>query len=156
MTFLEVRGLTKRFQSVLALHAVDFAGETGEVHALVGANGAGKSTFMNILAGAIPPSFGEIFLNGQPVTIRSPREAWRLGISPVYQETSLVPELTVAENLFLGREPASRIGRIDRNAATAAARRVLNDNGIDLDPAVPIGGLSIAQRQLAEIARALA
>jgi ABC-type sugar transport system ATPase subunit len=156
MTFLEVRGLTKRFQSVLALHAVDFAGETGEVHALVGANGAGKSTFMNILAGAIPPSSGEIFLNGQPVTIRSPREAWRLGISTVYQETSLVPELTVAENLFLGREPASRIGRIDRNAATAAARRVLNDNGIDLDPAAPIGGLSIAQRQLAEIARALA
>jgi ABC-type sugar transport system ATPase subunit len=156
VTFLEVRGLTKRFQGVLALNAVDFGGEAGEVHALVGANGAGKSTFMNVLAGAIPPSSGEIFLDGQRLTIRSPHEAWRIGISTVYQETSLIPELTVAENLFLGREPASRIGRIDRIAITAAARRVLEYNGIYLNPAAPAGGLSIAQRQLAEIARALA
>lgn len=156
MSLLEVRGLTKRFQNVLALQAVDFEGEAGEVHALVGANGAGKSTLMNILSGVLPPGAGEIRLDGRPVSIRSPREARRIGIATVYQENSLIPELTVAENLVLGNEPAARFGRIDRGAMLASAREVLIKTGIDLDPAAPVAGLGTAQRQLVEIARALA
>ena len=156
MPLLEVHGLTKRFQSVLALHGVDFEGKAGEVHALVGANGAGKSTFMGILAGAVPLSAGEIRVDGRGVAISSPRIARSIGISTVYQENSLLPELTVAENLFLGNEPASRFGRIDPGALLSAARRVLEEHGIDLDPAAPVASLSIAKRQLAEIARALA
>src|SRR5687768_16079847 len=129
MAFLEVRGLTKRFQNVLALQAVDFEAEAREVHALVGANGAGKSTLMNILSGVLLPGAGEIRLEGSRVTIRSPRDARRVGIATVYQENSLIPELTVAENLVLGNEPAARFGRIDRAAMIASAREVLNETG---------------------------
>jgi ABC-type sugar transport system ATPase subunit len=156
MPFLEVRGLTKRFQNVLALHAVNFEGEAGEVHALIGANGAGKSTLMSVLSGVLRPDAGEIRLEGRPICVRSPREARRIGIGMVYQENSLIPELTVAENLVLGREPAARFGRIDRGAMIARAREVLSETGIDLDPSAGVAGLGIAQRQLVEIARALA
>jgi ABC-type sugar transport system ATPase subunit len=156
MAFLEVRGLTKRYQNVLALQAVDFEGEAGEVHALVGANGAGKSSLMNILSGAVPPDSGDIRLDGRSISIRSPRDAHRIGIATVYQENSLIAELTVAENLTLGREPASRFARIDRGAMIASARMSLMEAGIDLDPAAPAAGLGIAHRQLLEIARALA
>jgi ABC-type sugar transport system ATPase subunit len=156
MAFLEVHRLTKRFQNVLALQAVDFEGEAGEVHALVGANGAGKSTFMNILAGVVPPSSGDLRLAGKPIAIRSPREARRIGVSTVYQEIGLIPELTVAENLVLGNEPVSRFGGVNGRRVISAAHGVLTANGINLDPTAQVASLSIAQRQLAEIARALA
>ena len=156
MAFLEVRGLTKRFQNVLALHAVDFEGEAGEVHALIGANGAGKSTLMNVLSGAVLPDAGEVRLEGRQLSLRSPRDAQRVGIGMVYQENSLIPELTVAENLVLGNEPAARFGQIDRGAMITTARGVLSDAGIELDPFAAVAGLGIAQRQLVEIARALA
>ena len=156
MAFLEVRGLTKRFQNVLALQAVDFEGEAGEVHALVGANGAGKSTLMNILSGVLMPDEGAIRLDSRPVFLRSPRNARRIGIATVYQENSLIPELTVAENLVLGNEPSARFGGIDRAAMVASARKALSEAGIDIDPTAAVSRLGIAQRQLVEIARALA
>ena len=156
MAFLEILGLAKRFQNALALQALDFEAEAGEVHALVGANGAGKSTLMNILSGVIPPDSGDIRLDGQSVSIRSPRDAHRFGIATVYQENSLIPELTVAENLVLGREPASRLGMIEREMVIASARMCLREAGIDLNPTAPVAELSIAHRQLLEIARALA
>ena len=114
MPLLETRGLSKRFPGIVALDEVDFEADAGEVRAVVGANGAGKSTFMNILAGVFPPSSGEIRLAGQPVAFASPRAAHELGINIVFQEFSSTPELTVAENIFLGREPVSRYRLIDR------------------------------------------
>ena len=105
MPLLETRGLSKRFPGIVALDEVDFEADAGEVRAVVGANGAGKSTFMNILAGVFPPSSGEIRLAGQPVAFASPRAAHELGINIVFQEFSSTFELTVAENIFLGREP---------------------------------------------------
>src|SRR5918999_3671134 len=106
---LETRQLTRRFPGVLALDRVDFVAEAGEVHALVGANGAGKSTLMNLLAGLFPPSGGEIRLAGRSVIFPHPAAARASGISIVYQESSAIPELTVAENIYLGYEPANRL-----------------------------------------------
>ncbi|MFA0761887.1 MAG: hypothetical protein HZLCBSQH_001998, partial [Candidatus Fervidibacterota bacterium] len=105
MAFLEMRQVTKRFPGVLALDRVDFSAERGEVHAIVGQNGAGKSTLMKILGGAYSDYEGEILLDGKPVSIRSPKEALKAGIAVIYQELALVPDMTVAENIFLGREP---------------------------------------------------
>jgi ribose transport system ATP-binding protein len=114
MPLLETRGLSKRFAGVVALDEVDFEADAGEVRAIVGANGAGKSTFMNILAGVFPPSSGEIRFAGRLVSVASPRAAHELGISIVFQEFSSTAELTVAENIFLGREPITRV-RADRS-----------------------------------------
>src|SRR5437870_8629045 len=102
---VEMRGISKYYPGVVALDNVDFSLARGEVHALVGESGAGKSTLMKILAGAEPKSRGEILLDGQPVTIDSPHRAMDLGISIIYQEFNLVPHLSAAENIFLGREP---------------------------------------------------
>ena len=106
---LEMRGITKRFPGVLALDQVDFDLRPGEVHCLVGENGAGKSTLVKILAGAQPMDAGEILLAGDPIHIHSPHHAQELGISMIYQEFNLSPYLSVAENIFLGREP--RLGK---------------------------------------------
>lgn len=105
---LEMRGITKRFPGVVALHDVDFDLAGGEVHVLLGENGAGKSTLIKILAGAYHPDQGEIRLAGRPVRIDSAIAAQRLGIATIYQEFNLVPALTVAENIFLGRPPRRR------------------------------------------------
>ena len=125
LPYLEIRGLARRFPGVEALSDVDFDAELGEVHALVGANGAGKSTLMNILAGVLPASRGEIRLGGAPFRPDSPRAAKALGVSIVYQELSLIPQRSVAENVFLGREPASRLGVVDSNRLHAETRRLL-------------------------------
>jgi ABC-type sugar transport system ATPase subunit len=156
MALLEVRGLTKRFPGVLALDHVDLDAERGEVHALVGANGAGKSTLMNVLAGVFPPSAGELRLDGTPVTFASPRVAQAAGISTVYQEPSVILELSVAENIFLGHEPAKRLGTIDRPRLIAETRAIAARYHLQLDPDALVEQLSIAQRQLVELARALA
>ncbi|HKY93745.1 MAG TPA: sugar ABC transporter ATP-binding protein [Kiloniellales bacterium] len=156
MALLETVGLTKRFVGVVALDGLDFAAESGEVHALVGANGAGKSTLMNLLSGVFPPSAGEIRLDGQPVTFRSPAAAREAGISTVYQELSSIPQLSVAENLFLGREPRTRLGRVDRERLRREAAAILSDSHIALDPDRLVETLSVAERQLAELARGLA
>ena len=155
MPLLETRGLSKRFPGIVALDEVDFEADAGEVRAVVGANGAGKSTFMNILAGVFPPSSGEIRLAGQPVAFASPRAAHELGINIVFQEFSSTPELTVAENIFLGREPVSRYRLIDRKRLRRDAAEILDRYYLDLSPDALVGSLSVAQRQQVELARAL-
>jgi len=151
---LEMRGITKRFPGVTALDEVDFTLRPGEVHGLVGENGAGKSTLMKILAGAQPMDAGEILVAGAPARITSPHDARDLGISMIYQEFNLVPRLSVAENIFLGRPP--RMGRrISWRRLHGDAREVLDRIGVDLDTHLPVGELSVAQQQMVEIAKAL-
>ena len=152
---LELRNVVKAFSGVRVLADVDFDVRAGEVHALVGENGAGKSTLMNIVSGVTAPDAGEMRWQGMPVRPRSPREAQRLGIAFVHQELALVPQLSAAENIFLGRHPAGRgwvrWGEIDRRA-----RALLAELGQPIDPRRLVADLSLAERQLVEIARALA
>ena len=153
---LEVTHITKQFPGVLALDDVSVAFYPGEVHAVVGENGAGKSTLMKVLAGAYKPDSGEIILDGRPVTFNHPSEAQRAGISIIYQEFNLLPERTVAENIFLGREP-HRFGVIDYPQLEKDTRAVLERlEAQDLiSPAAQLGSLSVAQQQVVEIAKAL-
>jgi ribose transport system ATP-binding protein len=153
---LEMRNITKRFPGVLALNDVQFNLRPGEVHCLVGENGAGKSTLMKILAGAQPMDSGEIMLSEAPVTIYSPHHAQQLGISMIYQEFNLSPYLSVAENIFLGREP--RLGRtpfINWKKMYADAREVLGRIRVDLDVRKPVNECSVAQQQMIEIGKAI-
>jgi ABC-type sugar transport system ATPase subunit len=152
---LEFRGLGKRFGAVTALEAIDFVASGGEVHALTGANGAGKSTLMNLLAGVYAPSAGEIRIDGEPVRFASPAEARAAGVAAVYQELAVLPELSVAENIWLGREPRTRARLLDRRALHERTARLLEEFRLPLDPAAVVGTLSVAARQLVEIARAL-
>lgn len=152
---LEVRGLTKRYPGVVALDGVDLAAAAGEVHALVGANGAGKSTLMNLLSGAQHPSAGEIRIDGAVVRFADPAAAQDRGIATVYQEFSLVPQLSVARNIFLGREPRGRFGLVDHRRLTERAGDLLSRFKLKLDPDAEVASLSVADQQLVEIARAL-
>ncbi|MCA9908889.1 MAG: sugar ABC transporter ATP-binding protein, partial [Anaerolineae bacterium] len=106
---LEMRGITKQFPGVLALSDVNFSAAAGEIHALIGQNGAGKSTLMKVLAGVYQPNAGEIIIEGKPVRFQQPRAALRSGVGVVYQDLSLVPQLSVADNIFLGREAGGGI-----------------------------------------------
>jgi ABC-type sugar transport system ATPase subunit len=152
---LSVRGLSRRWPGVQALSGVDLDAHAGEVLAVVGANGAGKSTLMTILAGALHPSAGEIRLDGRPVRFAGPAAARAAGIATVYQEFSLVAQLSVARNVWLGREPAGRFGLVDRPAMAAATRALSDRYGLALDPAAEVGGLGVAAQQQVELARAL-
>jgi len=152
---VEMRKITKTFPGVVALDGVDFEARAGEIHAVVGENGAGKSTLMKILAGVYQPDSGEILLAGEPVRINSPHEAQRLGISIIYQELNLLPDMTVAENVFLGREPKSRLGLVDSRRLENQAKEVLHRLGLDIDPHLRLSRLSVAQAQMVEIAKAL-
>ena len=138
-----------------ALADIDFQVRAGEIHALVGENGAGKSTLMKILSGAIQGDAGEILIDDQPVSIHSPQDARSLGIGIVYQEFSLVPALTVGENISLGRFP-HRTGFVDRRAMEREARARLEELGVEIDPSARASTLSVAQQQLVEIAKVLA
>lgn len=152
---LATRGVAKRFGSTLAVDGVDFVVAPGEVRALVGENGAGKSTLMRLLSGALRPDAGEILLDGRPFRPKSPFEARAEGVVMVYQELSLAPHLTVAENLFLGMEPA-RFGVLRRSEAEERASRALESlEHPDIRADVGVRSLSIAERQIVEIARAL-
>ena len=151
---LEMRGITKRFPGVTALDRVDFELEGGEVHVLLGENGAGKSTLIKMLSGAYRPDEGEILLDGEPVRIASAADAQSLGISTIYQEFNLVPELTVAENIFLGRQPR-RFGLVDRRNMRAEARELLERIRVLVEPDETVSSLGVAQRQMVEIAKAL-
>ncbi len=152
---LDMRQITKAFPGVVALDRVSFSCQAGEVHALVGQNGAGKSTLMKILAGALQPDSGEIRLKGQPVQIRSPRQAQALGISIIYQEFNLLPDLTVAENIFLGRPPRTRLGTVDWKRLRQEARAVLDRLGVQIDVDQPVRRIAVAEQQMVEIAKAL-
>lgn len=152
---VEMRHITKTFPGVVALDDVTFECLPGEVHAVVGANGAGKSTLMKILAGVYQPDSGEVLLEGEPIRIHSPHQAQHLGISIIYQELNLLPDLDVAQNVFLGREPRRRLGFIDKRQLERQARAVLQRLGVDLDPHTPLRTLSVAHQQMVEIAKAL-
>jgi len=121
---LQLEGITKRFPGVLALDGVGFDLFPSEVHVLLGENGAGKSTLMKILAGVYPADSGRIMLRGESVKIHSPRQAREHGISIIYQEFNLIPELTVAQNIFLGREPRTPMGLVDQERLAAEAKRI--------------------------------
>lgn len=154
-SLLEVKGLAKRFPGVTALAGMDLAADKGEVHALVGANGAGKSTLMQMISGALTPSDGEIRIDGRPMRFAGPAAAQASGIATVYQEFSLVPQLSVARNIFLGREPKGRFGLIDQGRLIADTQSLLDRFGLALAPEAEVGTLSVAEQQLVEIARAL-
>jgi ribose transport system ATP-binding protein len=149
-----MRDITKRFPGVTALDGVDFELESGEVHVLLGENGAGKSTLIKMLSGAYHPDEGEILLDGQRVDISSATVAQNLGISTIYQEFNLVPELSVAENIFLGRQPR-RFGIVDRRRMRDEAGKQLERIKVRVDPDAPVSALGVAQRQMVEIAKAL-
>jgi ribose transport system ATP-binding protein len=151
---LEMRGITKRFPGVTALDGVDFELEKGEVHVILGENGAGKSTLIKMLSGAYHPDEGEILLDGQRVDISSAAVAQSKGISTIYQEFNLVPQLTVAENIFLGRQPR-RFGIVDRRKMRDEAHELLERIKVRVDPDAPVSTLGVAQRQMVEIAKAL-
>jgi erythritol transport system ATP-binding protein len=152
---LAARGVTKRYSGTTALANVDFAVEPGRVHALIGENGAGKSTLVKILAGVEQPTGGELLFERQPVQFASPREAGRLGIDIIHQELQLFPDLSIEENLFVGRERRTRWGTIDRAAQRAAATAVLDRLGQRLAIDRRVGSLPLGQQQIVEIARAV-
>jgi len=152
---LEMAAISKTFPGVRALQDVKLAAHAGEIHALMGENGAGKSTLMKILSGAYQADpGGEIRIDGKPITISGPLSAKDAGIAVIYQELSLSPNLTVAENIYLGREPRRGL-LIDRAAMTAGCAEVLNRLGCSFGPRTMVGTLSIAEQQMVEIARAL-
>ena len=153
---LEMRGIRKAFPGVVALDNVDLTLHAGDVHMLLGENGAGKSTLMKILSGAYRKDAGEIRLDGQPVEIGSPRDARDLGIRVIYQELNLVPHLSVAENIFLGELPTRWGGIVDWRTLADRTSALLLDLGMTIDPRAPVGRLGLAQRQMVEIAKALA
>lgn len=154
-SILETRGISKSFPGVKALNNVNFTLRKGEVHALVGENGAGKSTFMHILGGIFAQDEGDILLNGVPVQIKTPHAASHLGISVVFQELSIVENLSTAENVFANRQPLKRANLIDRKKLYADTCELLQLFELDIDPGTPVKNLSTAHRQVVEILKAL-
>jgi ribose transport system ATP-binding protein len=154
---LEMRGITKSFAGNTVLAGVDLAAGAGEVHALLGENGAGKSTLMKILSGVHQADAGEILIDGEPRVFAGPVDALRSGVAMIYQELSLAPHLTVAENIFLGREPLkiSPIGFINSRELNARAGAMLQDFGFEISPRARVARLSAADRQMVEITRAV-
>lgn len=152
---LQASGIVKQFPGTLALDRVQLDLYPGEIHAVVGENGAGKSTLMKILSGVYTADAGEILFEGRRVTPSTPREALQLGIAIVYQELSLVPPLTVAENIFPGRLPTNWLGFVKYGQLFRDARRVLDDLDVHIDPRALVSDISIANQQLVEIAKAL-
>lgn len=149
-----MRQIDKRFPGVHALDHVDFKVRAGEIHALMGENGAGKSTLMKVLTGLYAKDSGEILLDGQPVSFHSPLESQRAGVSTIYQEINLIPYLSVAENIFLGRQPLNRTG-IDWRAMEARAGKILAEMGVDVDVTQELRRCGTAIQQMIAIARAI-
>jgi ribose transport system ATP-binding protein len=152
---IEMVSISKAFGPNRVLKDVSFRLRPGSVHALMGENGAGKSTLMKILAGVHSSDGGHILKNGKPLSLPSPREALAAGISTVFQELSLLPNLTIAENMFLGREATTSTGRLDRNKMRAETARALAELDLKLDPDQLVSTLTIAERQFVEIAHGI-
>ncbi|MDQ6436388.1 sugar ABC transporter ATP-binding protein [Mesorhizobium sp. LHD-90] len=152
---IEMSNISKSFGGSVAVDRVSLELLPGTVHALMGENGAGKSTLMKILAGVYQPDSGEIYKNGQKIAFANPREALAFGISTVFQELSLLTNLTIAENMFLGREPVTRLGSVDYARMNAETRKALAELGLDLDSETLVSELSIAERQFVEIAHGI-
>lgn len=153
---VRMRDIVKNFGPVEVLKKVDIDIRAGEVHALAGENGAGKSTLMKVLQGVYPITSGTIEVRGEPIVIRDTSDAERAGIGMVFQEFSLIPSMTVAQNIALNRERLGRFGLVDDKAAEDEARRIFEDLGVELDPRATVGTLGTAYWQLVEIAKALA
>ncbi len=156
---IELRQVSKRFGSVIALNGIDMKVNPGEVHCLLGDNGAGKSTLIKLLSGVYQPTVGEIIVNGQPVQFRSPRDAAECGVATVFQDLGLIPLMSIARNFFLGREPVRGIfpfKRLDKERADRIAKQAMADVGIAIrDPSQAVGTLSGGERQSVAIARAI-
>jgi ribose transport system ATP-binding protein len=152
---IQLDGLTKVYDGVVALSGVTHAFEQGQVHALMGKNGSGKSTLVRVLSGAVGPTLGTVEIHGRRVAFASPRDAFSAGVITIYQELSLVPSLTVGENIFLGRLPKSGVGLIVWDRVHAEAARLLRDMGQDIDPRARVGDLSVGQQQTVEIVKAM-
>lgn len=156
---LNMEGITKRFGEVVALNEVDFSVGQSEIMGLAGDNGAGKSTLIKCLAGVHKPNAGRIFFEGQPVTIGDPREAQRLGIETTYQELALAPNLTVAENIFLGRELTRTFGGVltirHKSRMVEMTDELLDQLDLDISPTSTVDNLSGGERQLVAIARTM-
>ncbi|GAB4457346.1 MAG: sugar ABC transporter ATP-binding protein [Anaerolineae bacterium] len=153
---VEAIEVTKYYAGVTALDKANFSCQAGSIHALIGENGAGKSTLIKILTGVITPDAGVLKIDGQTVTLDSPMKAGQLGIVPVFQELSLLPHLTVAENIFITNPPRSRLGLIDRRALNGQTEQLFDSFGFHhLDPEALLSELPLAQRQMVEIAKAL-
>jgi len=153
---LEVKGCSKSFPGVKAFNKVDFDLYEGEIHCIVGENGAGKSTFIKMLSGALRPDEGTIIIGGQQYSYLTPALAHQLGITTIYQEISLAPELTVAENIFMGMEPVNRFGFIDFPKLNRESKKLLENLKIDLGVEALVGSLNIPQKQSIQIAKAMA
>lgn len=152
---VELRGIDKAFNGVRVLEGVDFSLRAGEVHALMGGNGAGKSTLMKILQGVYQPDAGEVIVGGQAVHLGSPSQAEAHGVAMIFQEFSLIPTLSAAQNIFLNREPRGALGSIDDREAVRRARTIFGQMGVQIDPTRTVGDLSTGEWQLTEIAKAL-
>ncbi|PQV46051.1 sugar ABC transporter ATP-binding protein [Paraburkholderia sp. BL21I4N1] len=153
---ISVKKLSKSFPGVRALHEVQLELVTGEVHALMGENGAGKSTLMKILAGVYTRDTGEILVDGEPVDFQSPRDAQAVGVGIIHQELQLMNHLSVAQNIFIGREPRGRLGIfLDEDRLNAQAREILGRMHVSIDPRALVGSLTVAKQQMVEIAKAL-
>jgi len=152
---LQARGITKSFPGVRALDGVDLTVRRGRLNALLGENGAGKSTLMNILAGVFPPDNGTVVLGGRSVSFRNPREAQAAGVSIIFQELNLVPELSIAENIFVGREPRTRFGLVDFRRMNAETTALLGQLELDVAPRTLVSKLKVGAQQVVEIAKAI-
>lgn len=152
---VRLEGIDKRFPGVHALKSVSFALRAGEVHALMGENGAGKSTLMKILSGVYQPDGGRILVDGAEVALPTPKSAQDLGIGIIHQELALMRDLTVAQNIWIGREPRLSFGRIDEARQNADAAAIFGQMSLAIDPRQPVGALTIARQQMVEIAKAL-
>jgi ribose transport system ATP-binding protein len=152
---LSLKNISKSFNGIQVLDSVNFSVNKGEVHALAGGNGAGKSTLMKILTGVYSSDEGEILIDGKPVSINSPEDARKNYISMIFQEFSLIPTLTVAQNIFLGRESKSSLGLLNDKEATAKTEQLLKDLEVDINPDDIVGNLGVGYWQMTEIAKAL-
>lgn len=152
---LRMRDITKRFPGTLALDHVQLTCYAGHVHVLLGENGAGKSTLVKIISGVYARNEGTVEFEGREVNYTNVREAIGDGISMIHQELNLLPERTIAQNIYIGHEPVNRAGMIDYKKMAADSRQLLDDLGLDLDPNEYVKNLSIAQQQMVEVVKAL-
>jgi ABC-type sugar transport system ATPase subunit len=156
---LELKNIEKKFNGVAALQNMHISLEKGEVHAVCGENGAGKSTLMKVITGVYHPDMGEMILNGEKVVIKEPNDAYSKGIALIYQETSLFPEMTVLENLFLAHEPTKKVlgvvNSIDYTDMKIKATEIFKRLGMKINFNTTVGELGVATKQMVEIAKAL-
>ncbi len=153
---LETKNIEKSYSGNVVLKDISLVIRKGEVHALMGENGAGKSTLVKIITGVVKANFGSVLYDGKPLVINHPKEIFDLGIGIVYQEFNLMPDLTVAQNIFIGREPEGRLkGFLDEKKTNAMAKEILDELECDIDPERKVGSLSVAEQQMVEIAKSL-